>query len=247
MSTDTPNTEQPQDIKPAETVVTPAEELVVTPVQATPPAEEKPLADELGLKKEVKTPSKKPETVPFHVFEALKKEKKLLEEQLEKGETLDDADLEDLTKKYDVSPAFISDFMKVAEKKMEAKYGNKIEQIDAKDREAQINQAFTTSFDKAMANLPEYKGLVNPSVIKTLSLDPSNHDKTMTQLIKSTYQMALPGKKPLETSTPGAGRIEGEELDFAKAKSDSVYFAEVMKDPKLKEQYNKHLLQNTRL
>ena len=126
MSTDTPNTQQPEDIKPVETVVTPAEESAVTPAQETPTDDEQPLAAELGLKDEVKTPSKKPETVPFHVFEKLKKEKKELEDRLEQGEDIDDMDLSDLSKKYDVSPAFMADFMKVAEKKMEDKYGHRI-------------------------------------------------------------------------------------------------------------------------
>ena len=60
---------------------------------------------------------------------------------------------------------------------------------------ARINVIFEKSFMETMAAMPEYEGIVNEDVIKTLSLDPANQSKTFAQLIKETYADEVAKKK----------------------------------------------------
>jgi hypothetical protein len=78
-------------------------------------------------------------------------------------------------------------------------------------------------------------------VIKTLSLDPKNSNKTISQLIEETYGNALPGKRSIEQNKPGGSKESGE-IDFDRAKKDGSYFKEIMADPGLKKKYNDNLI-----
>jgi len=85
--------------------------------------------------------------------------------------------------------------------------------------------------------MPEYENLVNREVIKVLSLDPKNANKTFAQLIEETYGKAITGKRTIETTKPGGGK-EPTEIDFDKALKDTEYFKEIMSNPTLKKKYN---------
>ena len=58
---------------------------------------------------------------------------------------------------------------------------NKLKPIAAKEKADRIERVFATHFDKAMAEMPEFKEVVNRSVIKTLSLDPANANKNTSK------------------------------------------------------------------
>ncbi len=66
---------------------------------------------------------------------------------------------------------------------------NTAQQITTRQRH--IDESFTKYYNLALDRLPEYKPIVDPEVIKRLSLDPSNKDKTFSQLIIETYQSKL--------------------------------------------------------
>lgn len=245
----------------AEEVKTPQENEATT-VEKSPekaPAEEKaPTMAEIQKQAEVQPPkeAKTEETVGLPKYMEEKKrrqavEKKLadLEASIKDGgvskEDLTD-DLESLTKEYeDVDPQFlgklVSSIERRIEKKFEGRINEAVEPLKESAQEKRINDAFQTHFDKAMESMPEYKDLVDANVIKTLSLDPTNEDKTFPELIEETYGKFVTGRKTMEEKTTPGGGKEPESVDFARAKKDPAYFSEIMKNPRLKAEYNKDL------
>jgi hypothetical protein len=240
------DTQPQEDTKPVETEAKPAEETQTK--QDAQPTEQKEatVGDVLGDKKDTK--SKKPDAVPFEIFESVKKDLKEIRAELaKKNEVVAPSDLKELADKYDVDVNFINDLSGIIEKKHSSKYEEQLNELKGRDRQAQIDAAFKASFEKSMNSLPEYAGIVNPDIIKKLSLDPENQNKTFTQIIKETYGNAIGGRKTLETARPGEGRDNDTDVDFAKAKTDAAYFSEIMADPAKKKAYNKHLAENVRL
>ena len=155
-------------------------------------------------------------------------------------------DIDALVKEYeDVDPTFLNKLVGVIEKRAEAKFGDKIreevEPLKESVQEKRINDAFKTHFDKAMSNMPEYKDVVDPNVIKTLSLDPANEDKTFAEIIEETYGKFVTGKKTMEDKTQPGGGKDPETIDYSKAKKDPAYFKTIMANPRLKAEYNKGL------
>src|SRR5205085_12092257 len=84
---------------------------------------------------------------------------------------------------------------KTAERTAEEKLAAKMKPIEARERAEKVEKVFNVHFEKAMAEMPEYADVVNREVIKTLSLDPANADKTFPQLIEETYGRSLRGKR----------------------------------------------------
>lgn len=75
------------------------------------------------------------------------------------------------------------------------KYNESIQnqiQIYELERQARIDAAFRKYFALAMDTLPQYKDIVDSAVIKELSLEPANGNKTLSQLIIETYYSHLP-------------------------------------------------------
>jgi len=242
---------QPQEVKTEEQEKKPDQKEVGASTEQpkeTPketPSDEKPVGEQMGT-----VIKKTPESVPFEVFKALKKDMKELKQKLEEKDNQNQAievtDLETLAKKYNVNQSFLNELATTIDKKNAEKYEKRLEGIEAENASVKIERAFSDGFKKAMKNLPEFKGIVNPNVIKTLSMDPSNSNKTFTQLIKETYGSALPGKSSLESTKPGS-READTSVDFDKAKKDPVYFKEVMADPAKKKAYNENLVKTIRI
>jgi uncharacterized protein YfcZ (UPF0381/DUF406 family) len=150
-------------------------------------------------------------------------------------------DLRALADEHGIDAGFLNKLATAIKAQAEAQIEEKLRPLTERERQQKIDAAFNVGFSKAMDNLPEYKDVVNPSVIKTLSLDPSNANKTFRQLIEETYGNALAGKRTIERATPRGGATSGD-LDFRRARTDSAYFREVMADPTLKKQYNDRLI-----
>lgn len=222
------------------------------PVAAEPAVEKKPeektIGDSLNVP-EVKKEHKKPDSVPFEVFEKMKKEFKETIKELKESpsHTIKDLDLEGISEKYGVDADFLAAYANAVEQKMskqfEDRYSGKFEEIDRKEAEVKLEKAFKSGFDKAMENLPELEKVVKPSVIKTLSLQKENANKTFTELILETYGDTVQGKATIERTVPRGGQ-EPQGLDFSKAQSDPAYFKEVMADPGLKKAYNDALIKS---
>jgi hypothetical protein len=155
-------------------------------------------------------------------------------------------DIEALTKEYeDVDPQFLNKLVNAiearAEKKFKGQLDDAVKPLKEEAQEKKINEAFQTHFDIAMENMPEYKDVVDPKVIKSLSLDPDNEDKTFAEIIEETYGEFVTGKKTMEDKTQPGGGKEPESVDFARAKKDPEYFKTVLANPKLKAEYNRDI------
>lgn len=174
---------------------------------------------------------------------ALKDFQKSIEDGATSGEAA--SDIDELSEKFDVN----KDFLKAWEKRIRAEarresadeVTERLKPLQEKEKEARIDTAFRGAYKAAIANMPEFDGIANPEVIKTLSLDPKNANKTFSQLIEDTYGAILTGKRTIETTKPGGGK-EPETLDFDKARRDSAYFNQIMDIPKLKAEYNERML-----
>lgn len=242
----------PGDAAP-ETVVETKVETTETKVETTPEkTEEKTvgqIADEITPEKDKK------ETVGLDKFLDEKRQRKEaekaladLKQSIEEGATKKEtaADIEAFTKKYpDVDPAFVKELASAirseTERSLDEKYTPKLGAIEKKDRDEKIEKAFSTHYDLAMDRMPDLKDSVNREVIKKLSLDPANSNKTITQLIEEVYGNTLPGKRTAETTRPGGGK-EPAPLNFEKARKDTAYFNEVMANPALKKEYNERMI-----
>lgn len=230
-TTTTPATEAPVA---AETTVTPQTigEVLIPEVKVEKPANQIPESVFLQEKSARK--------------EAEKKIKEL-EETIKNGATKSEvsSDIESIAKEFDIDPSFLDKFAKTirseTETKLKSELDSKFKPMEEKEKETKINAAFEVHFGKALESMPEFKDIVNPQVIKSLSLLPQNVNKTFPQLIEETYGNALNGKRTLPTTTPGGGK-EPAPLDFQRAKKDTAYFNEIMANPKTKEEYNSRML-----
>jgi len=211
---------------------------------AKPEEKKEPTVGDLNKGADDKKPE--PETVGLDKFLEVKKENKELreaikniEKRLESGSTADDVadDIKALADEFNVDPKFLGKLTKLVESKADAKAEARVKPMEEKDKESRIDKIFNEHFGKAMESMPEYKDVVNPEVIKTLSLNPKNANKTFSQLIEETYGNAVTGKRTIEKTTPGGGK-EPEGIDYDKAKKDPKYFDEIMANPDLKKKYN---------
>lgn len=221
----------------------------------TVPAEKKePTMAELHKESSEKGEDKATVGLPKYMEEkkarqALEKEVARLNDLIKNGGTSKEdiaEDIEALSKEYeDVDPVFLNKLARTLEARYEKKFEGKLEEavkpLKESAEEKRISEAFSTHFDKAMQAMPEYKEIVDPDVIKTLSLDPDNEDKTFSELIEETYGKFVTGKKTMEDKTQPGGGKEPESVDFAKARKDPEYFKMVMANPRLKAEYNKDI------
>lgn len=243
-----------------EVITTQDEEVKIDKVEETTETEETKEQSQVEAEKTAgevveSTVEAKKDTVGLDKFLELKKQNKeqakaikeleaKIQEATEDGETLSTSDLDAIAEEYDVDKGFLKKLTSAIEsktkKELEEKYDSKLKPFEERERTERNNNAFTKEFNKVMENMTEFQSVVNPEVIKTLSLDKKNANKTFKQIIEETYSSALTGKRTIESTKHGGGKEAGP-LDFRKAQSDEKYFDEIMADPKLKEQYNKKM------
>lgn len=232
-----------ENIVATEEVVTPVEETVEVPKEET-------VAEALHVP-EVEEP--KQDTVSLNKYMKEKKARQELEAQVaeltanstNRTQRQISTDLKELAQEHNVDVDFLEKLSETIEARQEAKTEAKLQPIREKERQEKIEIAFGTAYDRTMAQMPEYANVVNRSVIKTLSLDPANANKTFAQIIEDTYGNAIGGKRTIETATHRGGNTSGE-LDYKRATQDVAYFKEVMADPSLKAKYNAEMLKNSR-
>lgn len=234
---------------------TPAEEVKDTETTTASPTEETPAPVEakeqtVGDIIAQETPKEEPKTVGLDKFLELKKQNKelkasleALETKIEEGATGSEIsdDIEALAEEHGVDKAFLKKFASTFEKRAQDKLNDAIDErlrpIEERAKAEKFDATFNKQFAIAIEKFPEHKDIVNPAVIKALALQPSNKDKTFSQLIEEAYGNALGGKRTIETTTPHGGK-EPMKVDIERAKKDPAYFREVMADPEMKKQYN---------
>lgn len=179
---------------------------------------------------------------------AAEREVKALRDQIASGasDTQVAASLEEIGEEFSVDKKFLGKLAAAIRKDVEAetetRFNAKLKPFEDKQRSEHIQTVFGTHFEKAMADMEDYKGIVNRDAIFALSLNPANASKTLPQLIEETYGNALAGKRSIETTTPRGGAASGE-LDFERANSDGAYLDEVLKDPTLKKQFDAKVME----
>lgn len=192
-------------------------------------------------------------TVASHEFVAVKKALKLAEKELkslktsiEQGASKEEItdSISEIAEEHNIDKGFlkklVSTIKSETEKELEEKFGSKLEQ---KEKAEKFDTTFSKAFDKAIERTPDFKNIANSEVIKLLAVQPQNSKKTVSQLLEETYGNAIVGKRTLETTSPNGGK-EPEKLDYNKAKSDTSYFLEIMKNPKMKAEYNERMLKS---
>ena len=225
-----------------------------TPVAEVPATPEPTAEKTIGEVIETPVVDKQNDSVPTSAFlkekmarKEAEKRIKELEDNIRNGATKSEVrtDIASIAKEFDVDPTFLDKIASTIRSETEASLRNELESkfkpLEEKERQAKIDSAFNAEYSRAMSAMPEFSDIVNPAVIKSLSLLPQNGNKTMSQLIEETYGSALTGKRTMTPTVPGGGK-DPQPLDYARAQKDKAYFKEVMSDPKLKEEYNSIML-----
>lgn len=242
--------EQPAEQKPEAKGETPAEgekaQQTIAEVLEPEAKVEKPKAPEtVGLDKYLKEKDKR---------KALENELAELRQKHQDGATDKEVsdDINEIAEEYDIDPKFLTGIVKAVETRVRSEYDEKLKPLTEEKERTRQATAFQTSFETALANVPEYKNVVDMETIRQLSMlrDSSgklvNGTKTIEQLIEQTYANALGGKRTFETTTPRGGQ-EPAEIDFAKAQKNTEYFKEIMANPTLKRKYNEGLEKRLKL
>lgn len=229
---DAPKTEQP--VAKQEATIQEALNLQ-KPEASEPKGETVPLAAHIELKRTAKAQAKRLEELEQQIRSGAPKE--------EIAETVSD-----LADEFpEVDPNFIKKFeasvLAKVTKAAERNVAETLRPLHEKENAKKLDERFNEVFDRTMVNLPEYKDVVNKSVIKSLSLAQENAHKTFTQIIEEAYGHLVTGKRTMDPATnPRVGKDESGQVDFARAKTDQDYFKQVMANPTLKKQYNENMI-----
>jgi hypothetical protein len=201
-----------------------------------------------------------PKMVPESALIEYKKENKVLLKELKKtqdmiaeGATKKEvsASLKAIAEEYKVDEGFLTKLSALikadAEADVDERVSSKLKPIQEKENATRIDKIFSEHYDKTLEAMPEYKDIANRGVIKSLTLDPANANKTFAQILENAYGHLLPkGKRTLDAAKAG-GDKEPAAVDFRKAKSDPEYFKEIMADPARRKEYNADLQKRLRL
>lgn len=230
-----------------EKTIAPEEELKDTEVDE--PETEEPATPTV---EDIIEPKRAEEQVPLKTFLEIKKEKKDLEREIKylKSQAQDmtkseiKSDLQSIADKYDVDLNFLNELSSTIYEQAKEEAEKAIKPVLEKEAKERVDKALTENINKALEVMPEYEGVVNKDVLKSLARLPENKNKTFQQLIEETYSQTVTGKKTMETSTPRGGKDVG--IDWSRVK-DPSYFSQIMADPELKKQYNEKLISRINL
>lgn len=205
-------------------------------------------------------------TVPEAAFLELKNENKAVWSEVKK---LQDMIAEGLTKKevsetlkkigdkYKVDPNFLSEVSEAIKAEADVTADRKIKESvkpiekeqateKASTESERIDRIFKENFAKTLAAMPDFKDVADPDVIKSLTLDPANRDKTFAQIIEKAYGHLVKGKgKTLDESRGGGKEPAG--IDYDKASRDTEYFKSIMADPAQRKEYNANIHKRLKL
>lgn len=200
----------------------------------------------------------KEETVPLKKFMETKREGK---EAKERAEALEqeiarlkndlssmsipavDNKLKELGEKHNVSPEFLAELMSVAStslapqirQEMEKELNPKLSKIERERAIEARDRKFKELFTKTLKDNPEYEGIVNENVLRTLAFDPSNGKKTLPQILEEAYGDAIQGKRTIENGSGGGGRRDSGEVDLSNPSEADM--EKINADPVLKKQW----------
>jgi hypothetical protein len=204
---------------------TPEQEVNTAPEETVNDEQETEQTDDASvsdLHEEDSDTKKVPESVPKARLDKEINRRKELEAELAKlkEQKEDDPDVDDVKKDPDVKDL-----------------AEKLAKIEQKERRERMEVKFAENLNKTLENMPEFKDVVNPEVIKQMAFNPANKDKTYRQLLEEAYGNALGGRRTTETTTPRGG-ANPTKVDIDRARTDTAYRREVLADPEMRKQYN---------
>lgn len=174
-------------------------------------------------------------------------EKKIadLEKAIQNGATQQEisSDIESIGDEYGVDKDFLAKLTNSIKTTLGSEFDNKLKPITEEKEKAKFESSFNQKLNDALENMPEYKNVVNPEVLKQLVLVRDSNGKlingniSIEQLIENTYVNAVGGKRTIEKTSP-TGRQDPLEIDVQKMSTDTAYYREVMSNPTLKAKYN---------
>lgn len=202
---------------------------------------------------------KEPKMVPEAALLEYKKEAKELGKELreikkmmEDGKSSKElsGDIKSIADEFGLTEGAVEKLIRKVGEQTKAEYDKEIEAklkpLEDQKRAENVDKTFNEHFDKLMESMPEYKDLANREVIKSLSLDPKNANKTFSKILEESYGHLVTGKKTLEKTQARGGNSDAP-IDFNRAKKDMEYYKEIMASPELKAEYNKGLMDRLRL
>jgi len=214
-----------------------AKTVVETPIVET--KKEATISELIGSEKPVAR------TVPEATFLKLKRELKDLKKQQSKP-TINNSSLKELADKHDLDVDFLEDLSQSIRNKtkseIEEEIAERLQPLEQKEKDEKIDRIFEEQYQKTIDKLPEYKNISNKEVIKALSLDPNNANKTFAQLVEMSYGHLVKGKKTIESASVKTYNNNETSLDIERANKDPEYFKAVMENPTLKKKYNENLI-----
>jgi hypothetical protein len=234
---------------PAPEVTGPETTVQTTPEPATPVATPEPtVAQAFG--------EKKVEQVPLARLNKEIQRKKELEDKVRdleakladgtRSERQVATDIKALAEEHNIDAGFLDKLVNTIKAQADSEIEERLRPLTEREAKTAQEKAFGEHFTRTLESMPEFKEVVNPSVIKQMAMNPENSEKTFKQLIEEAYGHTLSGKRTIENSTPrGGGSVEP--LDIARAGKDTAYFKEVMANPTLRAQYNEGLTSRVKL
>lgn len=117
-------------------------------------------------------------------------------------------ELKKLSEEYNVDETFVAKLYSTVEKsaiskikaEIEKDYTPKLMKIEQERRLEGAVKKFEDLYSKTLKEMPEYDGIVNKDVIKSLAFATSNGKKTLPQLLEETYGAAIQGRKSIESA-----------------------------------------------
>lgn len=158
-------------------------------------------------------------------------------------------ELKRMATEYNVDEAFLGKLMAVAKRvtkeeikaELDQEYAPKLNKLEQEKVKEQAERKFNELLSKTLGELPEYKELVNPEIIKQLAFNPANAKKTLPQILDEVYGSVAKTKKSIETSRPGR---EPEAPDFARGSVED--FEKINASPEARKEWAKQTEENLR-
>jgi len=182
----------------------------------------------------------------------LSKELKEIRKSIEEGAAHKEvsSEIKEIAAEFGLTESAVSKLISKVGKETKAEYEKEIEAklkpLQDREKSESVDKTFNEHFDKLMEAMPEFKDIANRDVIKSLSLDPKNSNKTFSKILEESYGHLVSGKKTLEKTQARGGNSDSP-IDFRKAKTDMNYFKEIMANPVTKKAYNDGLIDRLRL
>ncbi len=148
-----------------------------------------------------------------------------------------------LAKEHNVDETFLAGLVSTVRaatkqeirEEMEKDFSPKLAKIENERSQEKMTQKFNELYDNTLKEMPEFKGIVNKEVIKSLAFNPENAKKTLPEIMEEAYGAAVTGKKSMETSKGGR------EPEVPNTKSPSKEdWDKIESDPRAKEEWSKN-------